>query len=276
MSEKVKILGIPFDKTTLNLAAEQAINWLKEDKKRFIATPNPEMLLESLKNKDFHSLLNKTDLNIADGIGILWASKFINDVENLKNKKSKIKKSSKWLKSLALIPFSKKRLKTILPERVTGVDLMEKICEKAAKINRKIFLLGADNGIAEKVKEILEKKYPGTKIVGTFAGSPKKEDENEIMKKINRTSPEILFVAFGAPKQELWILENLKKFPSVKLAIGVGGAFDFISKKRKRAPVFMQKIGLEWLFRLLQEPSRIKRIYNATIKFPITVLKKSL
>ncbi|MDD3861933.1 MAG: WecB/TagA/CpsF family glycosyltransferase, partial [Candidatus Gracilibacteria bacterium] len=140
----------------------------------------------------------------------------------------------------------------------------------------KIYLLGAKEGTAEKVKEILEKKYHKIQIVGTFSGSPSPEEEKEITNLIKESNANVLFVAYGAPKQELWIARNIKKMPQVKLAIGIGGAFNFIAGILKRAPKFMQKMGIEWLYRLFQEPSRIKRIYNATVKFSLKVLKSSL
>ncbi len=244
-SSRIKILGIPFDHVTKSQALQRVIDHLKSHAKSsektgtfFIATPNPEMLLEADRNKPFKKVLQTSHLNIADGIGILWASKV---------------------------------LKTPLPERVTGVDFMLEICAKVGK-ERKIFLLGAKEGVAEKVQRILQSKIPGIHIVGTFSGSPAPGFEQEICTRVRASQAEILFVAFGAPKQELWLAKNLSNLPTIKVAMGIGGAFDFISGVRKRAPLGMQKMGLEWLFRLIQEPRRIKRIYNATVKFPFKFL----
>lgn len=271
--EKVQILNVNFNKITLTEATKVAINFAKGEKQKYIVTPNPEILLEGLNNKNFVEILNQADLSIADGTGILWASKYLAITAKNHNKTIKI---LKYLYSLLIAPFYPKYIKKILPQRVTGTDLMEEICKKAPANNLKIFLLGAAEGTAEKTKEILEHKYPGIKIVGTFAGTPKEEDEKEIIEKINNSKAEVLFVAYGAPKQELWIHRNLPKIPQIKLAMGIGGAFNFIAKIRKRAPKLMQQIGLEWLYRLLQEPSRIHRIYNATIKFSRAILKSNL
>jgi len=141
-------------------------------------------------------------------------------------------------------------------KRIAGVDLMELICQKAAEKNWSVFLTGGEKGIAEKATENLIKKYPELKI--------------------NSQNPKIVFVALGAPKQEKWIKNNLNKMPSVKLAMGVGGAFDFISNNTKRAPKALREIGLEWLWRLALEPWRMKRIYRAVVVFPYLVLKKRL
>ena len=149
-----------------------------------------------------------------------------------------------------------------IKKRIQGVDLMKKICEQAAFNNWSVFLMGADKGVSEKAAINLRRKYPGLKI---------KSGYEEVY-----DQPEILFVAFGAPKQEKWINDNLSKFPSIKLAMGVGGAFDFISNKVKRAPRLIRVCGLEWFWRFVCQPWRIKRIYNAVIKFPWLVIKSKL
>lgn len=269
--EKVEILGVKFDVIDTEKAVELAMDFAKDTHQHYINTPNPEIVLKSLENKELKDILNNSSLNIADGTGILWASKYLHSTEKTK---SKLIKFAKWALSLCSIPFYPKYIRTVLPARVTGTDLMQKICAESAKHDLRIFLLGASEGTAEKAKEKLEKKYKDIKIVGTFAGSPKEKDETTIIEKINHHSPVILFVAYGAPAQEFWIKRNLKKLPSIKLAMGVGGAFDFIAGTKRRAPMLARKIGLEWLYRLIQEPKRIRRIYNATIKFPVTVLKK--
>lgn len=273
MSETIKILKVRFDKITMKEALAKAMDFAKDQKQHYICTPNPEILLAAENNPKYQEVLNHSDLNIADGIGILWASKF---EKMTQGNKTNLTIFAKWLSSLSSILFYPKYIRTELAERVTGTDLMQNICKEAATENLKIFLLGAADGVAEKVKEILEKNYPKIKIVGTFAGSARQEDEEDIIKKINKTDAQILFIAYGAPAQELWIARNLKKLNTVKLSIGIGGAFDYIAGIRKRAPKLLQKLGAEWLYRLIQQPSRIKRIFNATVRFPVNVLKKRL
>ncbi|MBU0668026.1 WecB/TagA/CpsF family glycosyltransferase, partial [Patescibacteria group bacterium] len=138
----------------------------------------------------------------------------------------------------------------------------------------RIFLLGAAPTVAAKAKVKLEKKYNCT-IVGTDDGAATPDNYYNLRELINSAEPDILFVAFGAPKQEIWLARNLAHLKSVKVAIGVGGAFDFVSGAVKRAPHIFQKLGLEWLWRLFLQPSRIRRIYRATIKFPLTVIGAS-
>lgn len=260
MQEEITIMNVRFN----NVSMDEAVDFvLRNTDQGYICTPNPEMLLECENNPKFLKILNASQLNIPDGIGILWAA------TQIQNKSSKIKA----LTELPFIALAPKRFQNPLKQRVTGTDLVQEICKKAAHTHLRIFFLGAKPGIAENAAEKLEKKYHGLKICGTYAGSPAQEDFETIKELIDKQQPDILFVAYGAPKQEIWIQQNLHKFPSVKKAIGIGGAFDFIAGKRKRAPKLMQKFGLEWLFRLAQEPSRIKRIFDATIKFPFKLIK---
>lgn len=269
-----KVLKVRVDRTTLKGATQKVIEWAQGKEQKMATTPNPEIILEAQKNPKFRKSLNRAGLNTPDGIGILWAIKYKKITE--KNR-SKTIKFFKWLFTLATILPYPKYVRSEFPERVTGADLTKEICKKASKKeNMGVFLLGAREGVAEKAKEILENRYKGLNICGTWAGTPLPRDEEEIIGKINNSEAKILFVAYGAPAQELWISRNLKKLKTVKVAIGIGGTFDFITGKRKRSPKWMQKVGLEWLYRLIQQPKRIKRIYNATIKFPIKVLKSSL
>lgn len=271
--KKVKVLNVQFDVCTKDEALGRVLDLLNNfqyESGRQIVTPNPEMLLEAAENEEFQDVLNRAWLSIPDGIGILWASTF----------QENSKRSGKWarrlkaISSLASLLIYPKFCRKIFTERITGIDFMESLCSVSREKKTPIFLLGARPGIAEKVKEILEIKYPGVSIVGTFSGSPSEENFAPIQALIAETHPEILFVAYGAPRQELWIAKHLQELPSVKIAMGVGGAFDFISGMRHRAPKWMQKIGAEWVYRLIQEPSRIKRIWNAAVKFPMKVIKK--
>lgn len=267
--QTVKILGVKINNISLENSLKLALKYQNDNKAKYICTPNPEIILSSQKNDYFKKVLNNSSLNIPDGLGLIWASYFISSCQN-----SKSNIYLQFIKSYLLLIFNQTKLKTVISERVTGVDLMLEICKKSEK---KIFLLGAKKGVAEKAAIKIKELNPKVKIVGTFSGSPHKNKEKEIINLINQSSANTLFVAFGAPKQELWINRNLKKLQNIKLAIGVGGSFDFIAGTKKRAPKFMQKIGLEWLFRLIQEPiKRSKRIFNATIKFPLEILKKQL
>ena len=151
-----------------------------------------------------------------------------------------------------------------LKKRFTGVDLMEQICREAVQKKWQILLVGGEEGIAQKTAEVLRENYSGLLI----------EEINDLeFDKYSTEQPSVLFVALGAPKQEKWIARNFKKNPSINLAIGVGGAFDFISGNVKRAPKFLRYIGMEWAWRLSIQPWRAKRIFNAVVVFPWLVVR---
>ena len=228
MTLRLQILGIPIDAVTLDEVIERLQAFVTSSEQHHVMTPNPEMLVEARKNPEFRAVLQKTSLNLPDGTGLLWAAK---------------------------------KQGVHLPERVTGVDVLEAF---ANRIEAKLFLLGAAPGVAEEAAKKLKN------VVGTFSGSPEMTDD--IVNRVNASGANALFVAYGAPKQDLWIAQNLFRMPNVKLAMGVGGAFDFLAGKRKRAPKWMQSAHLEWLYRLIKEPSRIGRIFNAVVVFPWLVL----
>ncbi|MBU1177048.1 WecB/TagA/CpsF family glycosyltransferase [Patescibacteria group bacterium] len=257
----MKILGVKIDNLSLNEVLDKVEGFLGDNNSHYIVTPNPEFLVKAQKDEEFKKILNQADLSIPDGVGLVLASL-----------------------------LSGERIK----ERIAGVDLMEAICERAAEKNWPVFLFGAGEGVAEKAGDNLKGKYEGLEVkvyrpclgvipakagiqTYTFSNSwiPNQVGDDTGVGD-DTLSSSILFVALGAPKQEKWINENLKKMPSVKLAIGVGGAFDFISGNVKRAPKFIRDLGLEWLWRLMIQPWRIKRIFNAVVVFPLLVLKSKL
>lgn len=210
-----------------------------------LITLNPEMVVEAKRNELFKKVLTKSDWMVPDGIGIVLAMRFLS--------------------------ARREGVKQLVLKRITGVDLIYELV-KNLQTSDKFFLFGGANGVAKKVSINLQKLFPCVKIVGIEQGY--NFTDEGIIEKIKKTKPNILLVALGSPKQEIWISKNLHRMPSVKLAIGVGGAFDYISGKIKRAPLFVRKIGLEWVWRLLKQPWRIKRVFKATILFMNIVLRE--
>ncbi len=237
------ILGVKINKIAIAETLRKIEGFLSSGNTHYIVTVNPEMVVLAQKDPEFKEIINKADLVIPDGIGLVFASN--------------------WL-----------RPEDPLTERITGIDLMLKIINKYQNEPVRFFLLGAKNGIAKLAALKLKKIFPKINIAGVFSGEPGEEGDRIALAIINKAKPDILLVAYGAPKQEKWIARNLKNMPSVKLAMGVGGAFDMISGKIKRAPLWLRNAGLEWLWRLAMEPRRINRIYNATVKFTWLVLIK--
>jgi exopolysaccharide biosynthesis WecB/TagA/CpsF family protein len=244
---KVNILGIKIDNLKKSEVLNKAREFLANSQQHYIVTPNPEMVVATEKDKNFLKILNKADLAVPDGFGLILASHYLGHP---------------------------------ILERIQGVDLMIDLCQIAEQKSCSVFLLGAKFSKTKKrgltdpkeVAAVLRKKFSQLKVSGGVLA--KEELDEGLIQEINSKKPEILFVALGAGWQEKLIAKNLSKMPSVKIAMGVGGAFDFIAGKVKRAPNWMRKIGLEWLWRLFMQPWRWKRILTATIKFSWKVLTK--
>ena len=240
----VSILGVKLDQLSLPQALNKATRFVNSQKFNLIVTPNPEFLLEARQNQAFAGILNSADLSLPDGTGLVYAAKYL---------------------SLPKI------------NRICGTDFVWELARHASENNWSIYLLGGDRGVAKKAAALLAKKYPRLKIAGAISGYDKQgqmKQDRELVHLINKVSPDILLVALGAPKQEEWLIRNKNGLNSVKIGMGVGGAFDYIAGIVSRAPRFMRKLGLEWLFRLIVQPLRIKRIYNAVVKFPVLVVLK--
>lgn len=231
---KIEILEVNITKAKEEEILEYILERLKtRDKKLFITTPNPEIIMYANKHPEFRAILNEADLALPDGVGVLMASKLM----------------GKGIEA-----------------RVTGTDMVEKLSARLSKRTDTAGFLGGLGTVAEIASKRLQEKYPSLKIA--YASS------EWDLKLLKTEWIDVLFVAFGFPKQEEWIYENLPKLP-VTVAIGVGGAFDFVSGKVGRAPKFVQNIGLEWLYRLVKQPWRIKR-QAALPKFTYLVLKEAL
>lgn len=227
------ILGVKIDNLSREEIFEKIENFLREEKFHQIATINPEFILEAQKNEEFRNILNNCNLNIADGFGLKFA--FWRWGEKLKS-------------------------------RVAGVDLMLEILKIANKRGLGVFLVANKNGLSnwEETRDAILKVYPNLKIGGINI------DKNNLGYKLQVTGYKIVFCNFGAPFEEIFL--NRQKNAIIGVAMGVGGSFDFLAGKLRRAPIIMRKVGLEWLFRLIQQPRRIKRIVGATIVFPIKII----
>lgn len=284
------ILGIRIDNFSKSEVLNKVSEFLDSNIQHKIFTPNPEMLVDAQKDKYFRDVLNSGDLNVCDGFGIKIASYLSPSYQEGEARRAGgvadvYENSGKLLRpsaSLGTPPLGKRRTVTRYP----GVELMLDICKLAEEKNKSIYLLGSGStDTVKKTAEELNIKFPKLKIIGSNPGPTityhvshityqNEEVNDEIVHDIIMSAPDILFVAFGHNKQEKWIAENLKDLPSVKIAMGVGGAFDYISGRVKRAPLFLQKIGLEWMYRVIREPRRLKRIFKATILFLCLLIKE--
>lgn len=234
-----KILGVKIDAINKEDFKKNIIKFIAEKKFHQIATVNPEFLVDAQKNTEFKNVLNNTTLNIIDGFGLQLAY-------YLKYK--------------------------IFPDRLPGVDMVEEIFSLGQKNNYSVFLLGSTELSLKLAKAEIKKKYPQLKIYALAGGSINKiadswQQTDDIITTINLNQPDILLVGLGHPKQEIWIYDHKYKLKTVKVAIGVGGTFDYLSKQVKRAPLLYRQFGLEWLYRLYQQPWRWRRIIKAVFIF---------
>jgi N-acetylglucosaminyldiphosphoundecaprenol N-acetyl-beta-D-mannosaminyltransferase len=202
---------------------------------RQICTVNPEFIIDAQRDARFAAVLRRAELRVPDGVGVLWAAR--------------------WLGAP-------------LHQRVTGSDGIYQICERAAVAGWSVFFLGAAPGVAERAAQILATRYRGLQVAGSYAGTPADADWPAIHEQLSASQPDILFVAYGHPRQDLWIDAHRHELP-VKVAIGIGGAFDFVAGVAQRAPHWIQRLGLEWLHRLIRQPWRWRRM----VKLPLFVLR---
>ncbi len=271
------------DRVTSKETLEKIEEFSKSQKSHYVVTPNAEMVMIAQVDEEFKQVLNNANLSIPDGIGILWAAKYLSIGTISWPAVKHVQAIWQMIYTGVSLIFWPKYCRSVLPERVSGTDIFPKIARNCAGDECAIYLLGAGPGIAEKASEKLKQKYPYLKVCGTFSGSPYKKDEENIINRIRRTKPSVLFVAFGPPNQEKWIFRNLIRL-GVPVSIGIGGALDFItgsksikakgvSIKARRAPRIFQKLGLEWFWRGITQPWRAKRIFISVPKFIYTVVK---
>ncbi len=226
MPESLLILGVRGDAITFDAALTCIEGYIAAGRPRQIVTVNPEFVMASQSNAEFRRVINEAALSLPDGAGVWWASR---------------------------------RLGRPVPERIPGVDLVDRLAALAADKGYRLYLLGALPGVAERAAGALCARHPALTVAGTYAGSPRPADEAGIVAQVRAAQPHILLVAYGAPAQDLWIARNLERL-GVPVCIGVGGAFDYLAGVHPLAPRWLRRIGLEWLHRLVTQPWRWRRM----------------
>jgi N-acetylglucosaminyldiphosphoundecaprenol N-acetyl-beta-D-mannosaminyltransferase len=214
------ILGVRFDRLSMRDLLIELDQCLQRDAQHTIAFSNPEFVVEALQNGELRDYLNQCKFNVADGYGIIWAARTLR--------------------------------KEGFPERITGTDFLPKFCEMCERRGYSIFFYGGEPGVAQTAADLLVEVYPGLKIAGTQNGYTDQDDE--LVQKINSSKADALMVCLGNPRQEAWISSNMDRLSS-RLIFGNGGALDFQAGRYPRAPKVWRRMHLEWLFRLIQDPS---------------------
>lgn len=241
MSKK-KLLGVSLESMSMANVLEKTLEFTQHPQEFLhIASLNPEIMILAQSNPAFKDYLNWAQIRIIDGVGVLAASKLRGyDV----------------------------------PERVTGVDLLEKLLKMAGEAGLRVALIGGKGKVAERLADRQNRAYPGTKCVGTQGISnihnPDQNEEKEVLSIVADLKPHMIFVAFGSPYQELWLNKHKERFKGI-ICMGVGGSFDFLSGKVERAPLLFRNLGLEWLFRLGKQPWRLKRQLKIPVFFALVI-----
>lgn len=232
---KINVLGIRFDSLTPEEAARRGGELLSAPGFHYAVTPNPEFILSAEKDDLFRNILNGADLVLPDGIGVIYSAKLLG---------------------------------TPLAGRVTGVGFAGDMLTALDKLGGRLFLLGAKPGVAEEAGRRIAAQYPGLTVCGTQDGYFKEDEQERVLQAIRDAAPDLIFVCLGAPKQEKWIAEYGPQ-TGAHLAIGLGGVLDVYAGTVQRAPVFYQKLGLEWFYRLMKEPWRAGRM----ARLPLVLVK---
>ncbi len=230
----MQILGVGINSTSLGQVLKIARSKVARKENFYLVTPNPAFLVKAQKDKKFREILDKADFSVPDGVGLFIASRVLG-------------------------------IKPPLKERITGADLVKELLKMSQKEGWKIGIVGARRGEKEEVKELLnrlKRKYPQLRV-----------EALELVKNWSKRGYQLIFVAYGMGEQEKWIWENREKAKEVGF-LGIGGSLDFLTGFSPRAPEWMRKLGLEWLWRLIQEPSHTKRVFVSCVVFPWLVLKE--
>ena len=235
--KQVEILGVNVNSLTMAQAVEAVQQFIAEKKVALVATANAEMLMRSTQDEELKDILNQADLVVPDGAGTVWAAGHLGEP---------------------------------MPERVAGFDLAQELMREAPARGDRIYFFGSAPGVADKAKAKAEELYPGIQVVGTRNGFFTEADEPGIIAEIKAARPDILLAALGVPKQEKWQKKHMQEL-QVPVSIGVGGTLDVMAGVMERAPLWMQKAKLEWLFRGLKQPSRAGRLL-ALPKFVLKVV----
>jgi len=224
--DSITILGVRIDRVSMNQTMDRLREFVRSGRPHFVITADASGIVQAQTDTEYRALYAQADLVTPDSAGVLWAAR---------------------------------RQGTPLPGRVSGVDLVDRLCAESADYGHRIFFLGAAPGVAELAAERMRLKYPGCHIVGSRHGYFPAESDGIVAQEVAETRPDILFVAMGIPRQEKFILAH-QALIGAKVSMGVGGSFDVFSGKVRRAPILFQKLHMEWLWRLIQNPSKISKV----------------
>lgn len=270
---------VKFDTFSKTNALTKLDDFFSKSKPSLIITTNVELLMFSQLDEEFKLILNKSALNLVDGSGIIWGYGVTKSWKPIVIIIKQLYVFFYWFFSLLFLPLFLLFFKKYIPEKISGSDFVWDVAKYAAKNNKSIFLLGyklgLDPNVVEKTSLQMQTAIHDLKIAGVHTGTESIAEEKEICAQIKESEADILMLGLGSPRQEKWLSRNLKK-TGCKIGVGLGGTFDFIAGSQKRAPKFIQKIGFEWLWRLFQNPHRLRRQLSTLPKFAFLVLLQGM
>lgn len=269
------LLGIPFHYGTYEDLIHEISTRLEQNTScDLIFTPNPEIMMIAEKDTEYKHILQQADVSLPDGNGLLFASSFLLQSANTN------KLTTMYIFATNFLAMILGQCRKVIPDVITGSNSFVSIHEYLQNTSFSVFYFGGEHGVEKEIAVVMKQKYPSLHVAGSTGGYPFKnpDDAERILREIEIAKPDFLFIALSFPWQERWAVMNRDRLTKagVKVAMVVGGTFDFALEKRKRAPVILQKLRFEWLWRLIQEPSRFGRICTAVIHFPLHVLKRRL
>lgn len=277
------IIGTKVDNVTAKHLAKYIKSCLndKKDVKHKVSKINAEFLQRALHDKNFSKVLNESDINIVDGRGVLWAARYLTLPISKNRYISPIQAIWQMIYSGACIVLNHKFIEYPISEAIPGVDAFNIVLESAADNKSSIFLFGGLPEVLEKAAKNIQKEFPKLKISGALNGYDFQKRDNDInpIAEINKTDAKILIVALGSPRQEYWINDNINRLKNIKIAIGEGGTLDRIANPSQKSPRVINKIGLEWFWRLSFNKSktdsrnRFGRFWNSVPNFIYQVIK---
>lgn len=275
MLNTVSVAGLEVTAATKQAVLAEISTRLEQGSTTRIVTPYSEFLFAALRDASVMEMLNSAEISIADGVGMLWATTYLEQPVRFKNKFLRLPEVVWQMVSTgAQILLNPQSIYKTIPEKIVGADFFWELAALAEQEGKSIFLLGGFGTTNSIVAAKLKSRYPELHIAGTStANFP---GDEQLLSQIKNSRADFLFVAWGPIRQEQWIAEHLHDLPTVKLAIGLGATFDYVAGTRKAPPQFIRSIGLEWLFRLITQPYRYKRIYNATFGLIILLIKFKL
>ncbi len=269
-SRKIDVAGLQIDAITKHELLSQIEQRIKSRQKTRVTTPYSEMLYASLRRREVRDLLNSFDYSIADGVGILWAQLFLSRPLTAKNFYTKVIQAwGQMVWTGAAILLHPSLLYRTIPEKIVGADLIWDLAQLAEKNNFKVYLLGSKGDVAQRAAKKLQSKFPSLQIVGT---SNKNPDDLSSLVDIATTQTDMLLVTYNPLEQEQWLAEHLNQTPA-PFGIALGGTFDYLAGEKKQPPQVVRAIGLEWLYRLITQPSRLMRIYRGVWGLTLALIR---